>query len=142
MSTARSARSPLVYIAGPLFNTHERLYLEQIAAALEGVGFRTFLPHRDAGLLGDLNDIRERQRLFHGDMDALEAADLVVALLTGADHDSGTCGELGYAYAKGKPCFGISDDVRRMNNLIWGLCGEGQRISRDIDGLLQQLGER
>ena len=40
-----------IYIAGPLFNTHERWYLEQIAAALEAAGYATFLPHRDAGLL-------------------------------------------------------------------------------------------
>ncbi len=125
-----------VYVAGPLFNTHERTYLEQITAALEAEGFETFLPHRDAGILGDLSDIRERERLFRGDMQALEACDFIVALLTGADHDSGTCGELGYAYAKGKSCFGISDDVRRMNNLIWGLCDEGKAIARDIPGLL------
>ncbi len=131
-----------VYVAGPLFNTHERKYLEQITAALETEGFETFLPHRDAGILGDLSDIRERERLFRGDMHALEACDLVVALLTGADQDSGTCGELGYAYAKGKPCFGISDDVRRMNNLIWGLCDEGKAIARDIPELLSLVKTR
>lgn len=128
-----------VYVAGPLFNTHERMYLEQITAALEQAGFETFLPHRDAGIIGDLSDVRERQRIFRGDMQALEACDIVTALLTGADHDSGTCGELGFAYAKGKPCFGITDDVRRINNLIWGLCDEGKAIARDIDGLLRLI---
>lgn len=131
-----------VYVAGPLFNSHERMYLEQITAALEADGFETFLPHRDAGILGDLSDIRERERLFRGDMQALETCDLIVALLTGADQDSGTCGELGYAYAKGKPCFGITDDVRRMNNLIWGLCDEGKAIARDIPALIALLHAR
>ncbi len=128
-----------VYVAGPLFNSHERMYLEQIASALEEAGYETFLPHRDAGILGDLSDIRERERLFRGDMEALDACDILTALLTGADHDSGTCGELGYAYAKGKPCFGISDDVRRINNLIWGLCGEGKAIAPDIDTLVAMI---
>ena len=128
-----------VYVAGPLFNTHERAYLEQIAAALERAGYETFLPHRDAGILGDLSDIRERERLFRSDMKALDVCDFVVALLTGADHDSGTCGELGYAYARGKPCFGISDDVRRMNNLIWGLCDEGRTVAHDIDTLVTMV---
>lgn len=128
-----------VYVAGPLFNSHERMYLEQIAFALEQAGYETFLPHRDAGILGDLSNIRERERLFRGDMEALDACDILTALLTGADHDSGTCGELGYAYAKGKPCFGISDDVRRINNLIWGLCGEGKAIASDIDTLVALL---
>lgn len=128
-----------VYVAGPLFNTHERAYLEQIAGALESAGYETFLPHRDAGLVGDLSDRQERQRLFRSDMQALETCDLVVALLTGADHDSGTCGELGYAYARGKPCYGITDDRRSMNNLIWGLCAEGKTIVRDIESLMGLL---
>lgn len=128
-----------IYVAGPLFNTHERMYLDQIAAALEQAGYETFLPHRDAGILGDLSDIRERERLFRSDMQALDDCQIVAAMLTGADQDSGTCGELGYAYAKGKPCFGISDDVRRMNNLIWGLCDEGKAIASDIDTLVEMI---
>ena len=36
-----------IYIAGPLFNVHEKKYLEEIAAALEGAGYDCFLPHRD-----------------------------------------------------------------------------------------------
>jgi nucleoside 2-deoxyribosyltransferase len=131
-----------VYVAGPLFNTHERAYLEQMAAALEQAGYETFLPHRDAGIIGDLSDRQERQRLFRSDMQALESCDLVVALLTGADHDSGTCGELGYAYAKGKPCYGLTDDLRWMNNLIWGLCGEGEMITRDIESLMTLLRDK
>ena len=38
----------LIYVAGPLFSTHERWYLERVAEALEAAGYRTFLPHRDA----------------------------------------------------------------------------------------------
>ena len=128
-----------IYVAGPLFNTHERQYLEQIASALEAAGYTTFLPHRDAGLLGDISDNRVRERIFRNDMQALEDCAMVVALLTGADHDSGTCGELGYAYAKGKACIGITDDPRSMNNLIWGLCNEGRHIVATIDALLDLL---
>ena len=36
-----------VYIAGPLFNDHERDFLEAIALCLEKEGFKCFLPHRD-----------------------------------------------------------------------------------------------
>ena len=36
-----------IYIAGPLFNKHERDYLELIADRLEREGFNCFLPHRD-----------------------------------------------------------------------------------------------
>jgi nucleoside 2-deoxyribosyltransferase len=125
----------LVYVAGPLFNTHERWYLEQIATVLEGAGYQTYLPHRDAGVL-DKSKPGERERVFQADLDALDACDFCVALLTGADHDSGTSLELGYLFARGKPCFGITDDVRSLNNMIWGACGHGQTIVAHIDQLL------
>ena len=126
---------PIVYVAGPLFNSHERWYLEQIAAVLEGAGYQTYLPHRDAGVL-DKSVPGERERVFRDDLAALDRCDFCVALLTGADHDSGTSLELGYLFAQGKPCFGITDDVRTLNNMIWGVCGYGRLIVRQIDELM------
>ena len=129
----------LVYVAGPLFNSHERWYLEQIAAALDGAGYETFLPHRDAGLLTQLN-MEDRGRIFRDDLRAMERADLCVALLTGPDHDSGTCAEMGYFMAKGVPCYGISDDYRWLNNFIWGVCNEGKNLFKKMEDLLAALG--
>jgi nucleoside 2-deoxyribosyltransferase len=126
------------YVAGPLFNTHERWYLERIAEALEGAGYATFLPHRDAGLI-DLQSPASQARVFRDDIAALDGCDLCVALLTGADQDSGTSSELGYMYAQGKPCFGVTDDFRYLNNMLWGICGEGWRIAKDIDELMALL---
>lgn len=125
----------LIYVAGPLFNTHERWYLEQITAVLEGAGYQTYLPHRDVGVL-DLSIPGERERVFQMDLDALNACDFCVALLTGADHDSGTSLELGYLFARGKPIFGITDDVRRMNIMIRGVCEHGAAIVARIEDLL------
>ena len=127
-----------IYVAGPLFNTHERLYLEQIAKALEDAGYDTFLPHRDAGLLDGTEKV-DRVKLFQGDMNGLAQCNIVVALLTGADQDSGTAAELGIAYERGLPCFGITDDMRWLNNMIWGICGEGKHLVRSIDDLLPLL---
>ena len=127
-----------IYVAGPLFNTHERWYLERIAEALEGAGYATFLPHRDAGLI-DLQDPASQVKVFRDDIAALDACDLCVALLTGPDQDSGTSAELGYMFAQGKPCFGISDDFRYRNNMLWGICGEGARLAKDIPGLMALL---
>jgi nucleoside 2-deoxyribosyltransferase len=127
----------IVYVAGPLFNSHERAYLEQIAAVLESAGYQTYLPHRDAGVL-DKSKAEERQRVFQADVDALNACAFCVALLTGADHDSGTSLELGYLFAQGKPCFGITDDVRTssLNNMIWGVCSGGKNVAASIGELL------
>ena len=47
-----------IYIAGPLFNVHERRYLEEIVQVLENHGYQCFLPHRDQSGINeaDLND--------------------------------------------------------------------------------------
>lgn len=127
-----------IYIAGPLFNTHERWYLERIAEAVEEAGFETFLPHRDAGLV-DFTDPGIQARIFDDDITALNACDLCIALLTVSDQDSGTSAELGYMFAQGKTCFGITDDFRFLNNMIWGICGEGKRIAENIPSLLEML---
>lgn len=124
-----------IYVAGPLFNTHERWYLEQIAAALEAAGYSTFLPHRDAGDLGEPT-YEARMRVFYADLAALDECDACVALLTGADHDSGTCVELGYMFAHKKLCFGISDDRRWLNNMVWGVCKDGEHVVTGIDMLI------
>ena len=127
-----------IYVAGPLFNTHERWYLDRISEALEGAGYTTFLPHRDAGLV-DFTTPGEQSRIFREDIIAVRRCDLCVALLTGADQDSGTSAELGYMFAEGKACFGLTDDFRYLNNMIWGICDEGKRIATDITGLLELL---
>ncbi len=127
-----------IYLAGPLFNSHQRAYMEHITAAVEGAGYRTFLPHRDAGLLTDFREDM-RQDIFRTDMQALTTCDACVALLTGADHDSGTCAEIGYLYAKGIPVFGITDDIRWLNNFIWGMCSEGKYLVRTVEEVLPLL---
>jgi len=127
-----------IYIAGPLFNVADRSYLEHIAEVLEKAGFQTFLPHRDVGIIQQLTSA-ERARIFVDDLRALEQYDICVALLTGPDHDSGTCAELGYCYAKGKPCYGITDDIRWLNNFIWGLCNNGRNIVKYVEDLLEKL---
>ena len=76
-----------------MFNTHERGYLEQIALNLENNGYKCFLPHRDqAGineseLVGTDMSSATKDKIFNNDLDALEAADLTLALITGQDID-------------------------------------------------------
>lgn len=124
-----------LYMAGPLFCYQDRWYLEQITARFEALGYKTFLPHRDVGLLTNFGPA-ERKATFWGDMEALNKADAVVALLSGTDHDSGTCAEIGYTYARQKPIFAITDDIRWKNNFVWGMCAEGQTVVKDIDALV------
>ena len=113
-----------IYIAGPLFNKHEQMYLEDIAKELEGNGYYCFLPHRDqtgideSELKGTDMSQETKDRIFKNDLDALDAADLTVALLTGQDIDSGTSAEIGHTYAKEKPVIAINANERRYRNLF------------------------
>jgi len=114
-----------IYIAGPLFNKHEQMYLEDIAKELEGNGYDCFLPHRDqppevkeSDLKGTDMSQEIKDLIFKTDLDALDAADITVALLTGQDIDSGTSAEIGHTYAKGKPVIAINASERRYRNLF------------------------
>ena len=124
------------YIAGPLFDDHEREYLEKIAEILEETGISTFLPHRDAGLVTGEFTQETKVKVFDKDMEFLEPADIVIALLTGRDVDSGTAAEIGYAYKSGKRLIGISaNTVKPINNFIWGLFNYGEDILESLDDL-------
>ncbi len=113
-----------IYIAGPLFNLHERLYLEEIANLLESNGYDCFLPHRDlkgveASELKSTEMSQEtKDKIFNVDLDALKNSDLTVALITGWDIDSGTAAEIGYTYASNKPVIAIDASERRFRNLF------------------------
>jgi nucleoside 2-deoxyribosyltransferase len=123
-----------VYIAGPLFDDHERSYLEKISNILERNSFETFLPHRDAGLVEGEFTIKKKSNIFDTDMKYLESADIVVALLTGRDVDSGTSAEIGYAYALNKQLIGINaNNIKVLNNFIWGLFEYGENIFESLE---------
>ena len=69
-------------------------------------------------------------------MEYLEPADLVVALLTGRDVDSGTAAEIGYAYKSGKTLIGISaNSIKPINNFVWGIFSYGDNIVENLDEL-------
>jgi nucleoside 2-deoxyribosyltransferase len=66
------------------------------------------------------NDLDERRRLFHAvnlgigakNEELIRACEGLVAVLDGVDVDSGTSGEIGFAYALGKTVFGLRTDWR------------------------------
>ena len=124
------------YIAGPLFDDHEREYLEKIAQIVESYGISTFVPHRDAGLVTGDFTFEKKVKVFDVDMEYLEPADIVIALLTGRDVDSGTAAEIGYAYKAGKRLIGISaNTIKPINNFVWGIFNYGKDIVDSLDDL-------
>ena len=124
------------YIAGPLFGDHEREYLEKIAQIVESCRISTFVPHRDAGLVTGDFTFEKKVKVFDVDMEYLEPADIVIALLTGRDVDSGTAAEIGYAYKAGKRLIGISaNTIKPINNFVWGIFNYGEDIVESLDDL-------
>jgi len=132
-----------IYIAGPLFNAHERNYLELIASELETNGYKCFLPHRDQSgideteMEGTNMSQATKDKIFNADLTALTNADLIVALMTGQDIDSGTAAEIGFTYANEKPIIAITAYERRFRNLF--VDGMISKTINDVDELLSAI---
>ena len=95
-----------IYLAGPLFTTPEREFNTRLANRLRDFGHEVFVPqeHPASAPTG--------AAIFHKDLAGLDWADGVVAIMDGADPDSGTCWECGYAYATTKPVVLFRSDIR------------------------------
>ena len=103
---------------------------------VESYGISTFVPHRDAGLVTGDFTFEKKVKVFDVDMEYLEPADIVIALLTGRDVDSGTAAEIGYAYKAGKRLIGISaNTIKPINNFVWGIFNYGEDIVESLDDL-------
>ena len=102
-----------VYLAAPLFTQTERRANRELAALLEREigGAEVILP-QDFKVSGKYNDRKNYRLLFRKCLEAIERADAVVALLDGADADSGAGFEVGYAYARRVPVVGVRTDYR------------------------------
>ena len=85
-----------IYMAGPLFSTAELAFNRELARLLRGRGHEIFLPQEHE----QRKDLPAA--IFESDVKGLDWAEAVVACLDGPDPDSGTCWELGYAYARQK----------------------------------------
>lgn len=134
-----------IYIAGPLFSLHEKQFLELIvnflSKRIKGLDSERdfFLPHRDAGDLGIIDEKEEpskKKDMFSKDLKFLDEVEIVIAVLDGVDVDSGTAVELGYAYSKKKKIFGVLSDhrafknskIKDLNNMVWGVCEDGKSL--------------
>lgn len=85
-----------IYMAGPLFTAAEMDFNYRLCEQLRLHGYDVFLPQEIDQSDTDLG------KIFRSDVAGIDWAQLVLGNLDGADSDSGTCWELGYAYAKNK----------------------------------------
>jgi nucleoside 2-deoxyribosyltransferase len=104
-----------VYLAAPLFSEAERSYNAVLAALLEKNLFEVYLP-QEAGDDSDTRGDPEQHLLFRKNRQAIEDSDIIVAVIDGADADSGTGWEMGYAHARKKPVIALRTDFRRVGD--------------------------
>jgi nucleoside 2-deoxyribosyltransferase len=83
-----------IYLAGPLFSAAERDFNVRLAALLRQMGHDVWLPQESEQESMTPNEI------FKKDVAGIDWAEAVVANMDGADPDSGTSWECGYAYGK------------------------------------------
>jgi nucleoside 2-deoxyribosyltransferase len=105
-----------LYLAGPLFTQAERSWNLRLAGLLSGLGHSVFLPQAEIQTIETL----EAEAVFRVDVDGVRSSDAVVAILDGADPDSGTSFECGLAFALGLPIVLVRTDFRAGGDALPG----------------------
>lgn len=135
-----------IYFAGPLFSLAEQDFNRRLAAALRGVipGSEIILPQERAPLL--LSKPNGLALVFDDCLEMIQQCDAMIAVVDGPDADSGTCIELGYAYALRKHVIGVRTDFRGsedrgVNLMVSHACGTLiVDTTADIDALAKKIG--
>ena len=130
-----------IYFAAPLFSESERSYNAAIAELLRSHYFEISLP-QDTGDNHAVRDRQEHVRIYNHNRRAIRDADIMVAIIDGADADSGTAWEMGYAAALKKRVIALRTDFRmtgsheRVNLML----EQASRVVTDKNELLAALG--
>ena len=133
----------IIYLAAPLFTQAERLWNIKLAEAItrKRNDITLKLPQNEvyrARIPGEF----DFQKLFNICIEGIDQCDILLAILDGADSDSGTCFECGYGFAKGKRIIGVRTDIRKgedqdLNAMLTRSCG---LISFDASGEDPEIG--
>ena len=91
----------------------ERQFNEQLSILLQEAGYGIILPQEECF---GLTPPQHSKEIFNLCKQGVEECDIVVAILDGANADSGTCFEVGMAYAMKKPIIGIRTDLRKSGD--------------------------
>jgi nucleoside 2-deoxyribosyltransferase len=138
-----------LYLAGPLgFSEAGRAFHDNVLVPLlRGLGDEVLDPWK----LTDAAKIEAAAALPYGprrrdawralnteiarnNMEAIDRADAIVAVLDGVDVDSGTAAEIGYAFARGKPILGYRGDLRLASE------NEGALVNLQVEFFIRESG--
>ncbi|HVL86819.1 MAG TPA: nucleoside 2-deoxyribosyltransferase [Candidatus Thermoplasmatota archaeon] len=103
-----------LYLASPIFAPRDRAFVAAVGARLRAKGHEVFLPAETFAPPPARPSLREREATFEANVRELQAADAVVAILDGADADSGTAFEVGVAWSRCVPVVGVRTDYRTL----------------------------
>lgn len=95
-----------IYLAGPLFTAAEWDFNTRLAHGLRDKGHEVWLPQEHE------QHEKTAKEIFDEDVKGIDWAEVLVANMDGADPDSGTCWECGYAYHQRKPTILFRTDFR------------------------------
>lgn len=103
-----------IYLAASVFSVFERENNRIIAQKIEEKGYAVFLPQEVSPIkIGTDIDMHHVYEVCH---EHIDTTDIVVAIVDGADIDSGVAWELGYAFAKNIPSLCIRTDIRKSED--------------------------
>jgi len=116
-----------IYLASPLGFTEEgRLYIKKrLVPMLREKGFVLMDPWLEEEKKNTKNLLKSTRKevlnVSNRNLELIRKSDIILANLNGADQDSGTSAEIGYAYALGKTIIGYRTDFRYHNDLFNGV---------------------
>ena len=122
-----------IYLASPLgFSPANIAYLNQIKVTLAAQGFEIFDPWEQQQFAARLENAAQQQdfaarvaafkevaqQIGSCNEGGIRWANFVLAVLDGAEVDSGTAAEVGFGSALGKKCYGLRTDLRDCGDFI------------------------
>ncbi len=111
-----TSKKPRLYFAAPLFTQAEWQWNLRLAEKLSQLNIEVVLPQKRAEPMLFGSEVFDSGTLFTDNVEEIEKADVVLAILDQADPDSGTCWECGYAYKSGRPIIGLRTDIRKSGD--------------------------
>jgi nucleoside 2-deoxyribosyltransferase len=136
------------YLASPLgFAASTQAFMEHLIATLRSQievvnpwDDQRFAP--DFARIPSIDSVAERKKLLQHinhelgkkNAESIQACDAVIAVLDGVDVDSGTAGEIGYAYGLGKRVWGLRTDFRLAGD------NEGALVNLQVEYFILESG--
>jgi nucleoside 2-deoxyribosyltransferase len=133
-----------IFFSASLFSVADCEFNEKLTKLLRELGHQVYLSQEsNADNKKEKYEDCNSQVIFNCVMDGLIWSDCVVALLEGSALDPGMCFEIGYAYAKGLPIYGLRTDIRGANDTVVNLMltRSCNKIFTDVKSFVNFFGE-